>query len=78
MGVDALLTVIEHSCPLTLQACVVQRAQIHAELLGSVYGRGGAHRRHEALSRSGGSLQRLLELWDYHSSLTQQVGSTQH
>lgn len=62
-------------CTAALQACVVQRAQVHAELLGSVFGRGDTNRRHAALTSGGGSLQRLLELWDYHGSLTEQVAS---
>lgn len=58
-----------------VQASVVQRAQVHVELLATLHGRGTAlYRRADASEPSGASsLQKLVELWDYEGSLGLEV-----
>ncbi|GLC68628.1 hypothetical protein PLESTF_000716600 [Pleodorina starrii] len=68
-----MAVLLRNACEVHKMASVVQRAQLHMELLHAVHGRGAVLRRVEARGDAAGagrSLSRLLDLWDYEGLLS--------
>ncbi|GIL82713.1 hypothetical protein Vretifemale_11546, partial [Volvox reticuliferus] len=70
-----MAVLLRNACEVHKMASVVQRAQLHMELLHVMHSRGAVLRRVEALGDAataigGRSLARLVDMWDYESFLT--------
>ncbi|GIL55169.1 hypothetical protein Vafri_10769 [Volvox africanus] len=70
-----MAVLMRNACEVHKMASVVQRAQLHMELLHVMHSRGAVLRRVEALGDAatavgGRSLARLVDMWDYESFLT--------
>ncbi|GLI67412.1 hypothetical protein VaNZ11_011607 [Volvox africanus] len=70
-----MAVLMRNACEVHKMASVVQRAQLHMELLHVMHSRGAVLRRVETLgdaatATGGRSLARLVDMWDYESYLT--------